>query len=172
MKHFIKLYPGDLPCPIYVTLEGDVKWVNTEVFRKHKVRDTFKELSEGSIAEVQQNGTVFCMVFKQDYTHSDIVHECVHAVGLAYEVCGGDKEMRLGGEVMAYGVQHLFEQVSDALYLLATNRELERMIVKNPKGGWDVKSQSGKQLGHHDKKSDAEKQLRAIEASKHSKGKK
>ena len=172
MKHFTKMVVAPTSCTLYFCLAGDEHYVSAAMRKDYGVEelDEIEPMDEHlTCGEVLHNGSAIVMIIGDSRGYETIVHESVHAAGFAWEQVGGEAEITLSGEVLAYTVERIFTFAADSFEMLLRERELDKMIRKNPKGGYDVLSSSGRKLGHHDSKKDANAQLKAIEANKHGK---
>lgn len=172
MKHFTKMVVAPTPCTLYFCLAGDEQCISSALRKDYKVPDLedIPEMDEVTTCGcVEHNGSALVMIISPKAGTNTLVHECVHAAGFAWEQVGGDAEITLSGEVLAYTVDTLFVFAEQSFNALMRERELESMIRKNPKGGYDVLSSSGRKLGHHPTRPEAVEQLKAIEAKKHGK---
>ena len=172
MKHFTTGYIEPTNHLLVVTLDcytDDVeKWYKREF--KEECPKLVGEESWGGYC-YQHNG-VTIMVLLQDSLAPTLVHETSHAVGYAWEEAGAE-EVTLSGEVFAYSLGATYGRVQNDFLMLLENKRIEDMIKPNPKGGYDVYNAAGtKKLGHHPTHKEAEKQIAAIEANKHKRGRK
>lgn len=171
MKHFTKMVVAPTSCTLYFCLAGDEQYVSAAMRKDYDTElDDIPEMDTLlTCGEVLHNGSALVMIIDPARGLDTLVHESVHVAGFAWEQVGGEAEIVLSGEVLAYTVERIFTFAYESFDALKRERELEQMIRKNPKGGYDVLSSSGRKLGHHDTKKDANAQLRAIEANKHGK---
>lgn len=174
MKHFTKMSVAPTSCTLYFCLAGDEQYVSSAMRKDFGVDiDDIPEMDTAlTCGEVLHNGAALVMIVDAKRGLDTLVHESVHVAGFAWEQVGGEAEIVLSGEVLAYTVESIFTFAYESFEALKREREVEKRIRKNPNGGYDVLSPSGRKLGHHPTKKEATEQLRAIEASKHSKGKK
>lgn len=173
MKHVTMMEVAPTGCKLFFCLSGDEHYVTMALRHEYKMPE-IKEIPVMNPAElcgcVEHNGSALVMIIHPETSIDTIVHESTHAAGFAWEQVHGDEEIVLSGEVLAYTVESVFRFAYDSFVALTEERRLESMVKKNPKGGWDVTSESGRKLGHHPTKKEADAQLRAIEAKKHKKG--